>query len=440
MLKHILGDALLEDIERAKQKVSYCLTLEGKAERQALGELETLMVKIGSQIENKALDSLDVNGLKELKTNCLYKVVEQIGSLSHLTESQKSIVTEAREFLKSIEANIVYPGYILSEDKFLRRKIKAAKAIMNSLEEDKMNYFIQAKIVDKNPEIEESILVLGKAYLAILGEYRSFGGELIVEDYNNIVKIPKKGSKQKIEANIVNMQSIRDACRLMPTDWILSLNSKALPILINSDITINGENNGTLGRYGPNHLHPKFVRIKRFSPTKKLVFRNIWLKVFVLSLEDNATESTIIHELGHAVVRVNPIVGALEEYHYIKRTTLPSGERNKLKRDGDEYFREGGFVNNYIGKDGEMRHNFVVDYYKETNKSYKRRGVGKKFMFPKEELDEIGSKGTRRSHYELFSSALGFLFTRDLGYLAGILHPKEDEELRHLTLGILAVI
>ena len=172
MLKHILGDALLEDIERAKQKVSYCLTLEGKPERQALGELETLMIKIGSQIENKALDSLDVNGLKELKTNCLYKVVEQIGSLSHLTESQKSIVTEAREFLKSIEANIVYPGYILSEDKFLRRKIKAAKAIMNSLEEDKMNYFIQAKIVDKNPEIEESILVLGKAYLAILGEYR----------------------------------------------------------------------------------------------------------------------------------------------------------------------------------------------------------------------------------------------------------------------------
>ena len=275
---------------------------------------------------------------------------------------------------------------------------------------------------------------LGEAYLSTLKEIRSFGGKLIVNNYKKVIKT--KSNKKKKKENLINIELLKHACRLLPSEWIDSLNRAELPLLINNSLK---KDEGVAGSYSSTHIHPKDVKIKHLSPDK-IVFANAWLKIKKLDLLDLPKEPILIHELGHGIVEENPIIGALEETYYVRRTTLPSGKRSKpISMKGDN-FRIGGFVSVYMGKDAGNTQKEAIKFYEESNRNLSEKEIKANLIFPEKDLMEAKSILGRRKRYEIFSTALPAVLTGEYGYLAGLFEEKKDTELRHLILGILAVV
>ena len=75
-----LEDTLVKDIEKAKARVSKCLTLEGDNEKVALAKLERLMVRVGSQVEGRALELLGLESPKGLGERCLEQFEAKMNS------------------------------------------------------------------------------------------------------------------------------------------------------------------------------------------------------------------------------------------------------------------------------------------------------------------------------------------------------------------------
>ena len=384
---------LSDYIDAAKQKVVITLGLKGKKEREALIKLETLVIQIGAMIEAEALKSLGLSEPKELETKWLKEFEEKADSFNNLlTWRMKSINKEVQGYLRYKDVVKEYPGSYHGIKK-TRALVKLISELINSVDKELPEE--QKRIAKKKPEFQVSYLSLRDAYLSVLKEVRGFGElELEFEDYKNIVDenvgenpnsktIKKNIKKKEFQAKEAkeNIDSLEKSIRLLPTSWIQGLNHHKLFLFVKTGID---KDKDYLGTFGFETISANKVDFTKLPSTKKLIMLGWGLRTRVLTLREKAKEETIIHELGHGVSMINPIIGALEETYYIRRTTKSNGKRIKVKIIEDHSMRRGDFVNKHIGKDGEDEANRNRKYYKEYNKNLSKKDRYRGYGFSKE--------------------------------------------------------
>ena len=440
---------LSDYIDAAKQKIVITLELKGKKEHEALVKLESLVIQIGAMIEAEALKSLGFSEPKELETKWLEEFEKKADSFNNLlTWRMKSINKILLEYLRYTNIVKDYPGTYLGAKK-TKDIVDLTNKLITTINKDLPEE--QKGIAKKNPEFQANYLTLRDAYLSVLKEIRGFGElELEFEDYNNIVdgnvgensnsKMVKKNLKKKesqTKEAKENIESLKKSIRLLPTSWIQELNHHKLLLLIKTGID---KDKDCLGTFGFETISANKIDFTKLPSTKKLIMLGWGLRTRVLTLREKASEATIIHELGHGVSMINPIIGALEEIYYLKRTTKPSGKRFKVQITENHSMREGDFVNKHMGKDSRDEANRTRKYYEKYNKILSKKDRYRGYGFSKERIKETANKENRRSHYEVFSYGLEAILCGSNGYLAGVFEEKQDVELRYLVLGILAII
>ena len=413
--------------------------------------LENLVISIGAQIEAEALKTLGLNEPKELEAKWLE-------AFEAKKESLNSINTwRIKSFIKVVECDLrynelvkEYPGSYQSRNQ-LKKLAKFATGSLVLIKKDLQKE--QRRIAEKDLEMQAILLTLRDAYLDTLKKIRGFGEEeLHFLDYDEIIdesagEDPNlKEVKNKLEAKHNrashtkdNLDSVRVSTRLLPNDWIHSLNNDKLYLFVKTGLSKEQEKD-VLGTFGTDSIAPNKIAFTKLPTTSKLIMRNWWLRVRVLTLRAKATEATILHELGHGIVDTYPIIGALEEAYYIRRTTKPDGGRSKVKKIDGNFIRKGGFVNQHIGKDSRKHVKRTLNIYKKHNAGLSKEDLYNDYGVSEEQILETKSKSNRRSSYEVFSTGLESILCGNNGYLAGILTTKQDTELRHLILGILAVV
>jgi hypothetical protein len=351
---------LSSDIAVAQQKIALALELTGKEERKALIKLEQLVISIGTKIEAESLKSLGLSDPKELEVKWLAEFEKRVDSFDNVdTWNMKSKLQDIQEFLRYAHIVSEYPGSYYGTHPQFTEQVRLAEQLAKEISTELSQ--LTKSLAMMNPEMWTIFASLRDAYHTTLQQRRDFGrARLEFEDFDVIITNSGQSNDPKIVA--MNLKSITEVSRLLPKDWINASNNHNQLFIIEThaeadDTEKNSRKEGarpgianSFGAYGREEFAMNKVRFKELSSAKNIDKSSQWIKASVLTLEGYASEPHILHELGHRFSEVYPIIGALEETYYLRRTTQSNGKRAKsLLINGITSGAEGSFI---IRKDG----------------------------------------------------------------------------------------